>query len=1059
MRDILKNSLESFKSFLNKQGNFIVFTCLFYSLWLVQSIANDQHFVLHSFKGRMIGIATLEGYDIGQRVSLFYKCAGILLGSFFVFSLAGYLIFKKFPALLQSVETKIINYLSLAGIIFYLCGLFNCYVKDSIEVLYSFHRFMLVAILLRLVLFRKTQPNVYNYTLVILLSVSLFYLVRDCFFFSAADSPPEFPNTTLIIAGLLFIGLGFLLKKDPGQAGVNKIAYYLLPLMLLPVATILKDEIYLICKARHLAPPDLLLLYILLLAVLAGIVLLRIRRFKKRGGLMQKELLARYYFPLFIFSVAAFSKYSYYTYFSTETFELANKYLPIMEFKLFNVIPTLEKFNSHVLSDYFFSAIYTFLNGLQWGSEMVLYDFLYPVISCVLYYFLLFYLSRNAFIAFFGAMLFPFSAALLPESFSFGVFAVFALHRIITQKPSLKNYLVFFLTLGGLILWRIDLGYACVYTMPALLVYYHLRSKTFRIQPRLLIMGALSVLGITLLTVVGFCLYRGANLFEKLPYALNYLSSFQTYGLMSLGDPAQVAYKMHYYVFPVTVAIILLTLIIKYPALNKSRGQRLAYLSLLFICGFYFANFNRGLVRHGLIENTDLNTSSYIYLIIPGAFLVFFHNRTQVFRCCGLFAIAFFLIVNYKLPNPYLPRSFFETSLEFDLLKQPADLPKIQSRVIHEPDYKDNKDSAFIRFIHEHTTPDETFIDFSNNPMLFFYTQKITPSYFYQNPLCSHNEFLQKRFVADLKDYNTPWLVFNSTDSWGMDAVDIVPNPLRHYRMAEYFYRNYTPYVIAGRFSVWKNNAAKDFNKKDTVYRFSANPDSLGIISLKTELNCRPGKKYLARLVLAHAGNSVLLKTTLANDSSVTQAPEFVDEEHGYFVLSGLPGPRRIELQNVSDTISSFHIIECDYIPDYHAEKFHMFYLTKLPYLWGTYDKEISQEPVIFKQTFSAEDQKYRRYSFKVPQKLDKSTGNTVLVTLKNRSDKLQSLLLSFGKAGAKHGTRIYFTVPPSMDKEERYAIRVSSIYKWYSDLTDEMWVYADNDDVVLKDIKITKGL
>jgi hypothetical protein len=727
MRNALKNSLESFKSFLNKQSSFIAFTALFYSLWLVQSFFGNQNLDLHSFTGRMIGIATVEGYDIGQRVSLFYKCIGILVCSFFIFNLAGYFIFKKLPALLHSVETRIINYLSLGGIVLFLCKLLGSEVANTLELLYSLHKLMLMAVFLRMMFFRSNRLTLYNYTLVILLSVSIYFLIGDCSALSMPQSHPDFYTTTFITSCLLMIGLHLILKnrQELSQAAVAKITHYLFPLMLLPLISILKDEVYLVFKARQLAPPDLRLIYIVLMALLAGSVFLRYRQYGKKARLSQRELVTRYYFPMLIFSIASYSKYSYYTYFSTETFELANKYLPIMEFKLFGVIPTLEKFNSHVLSDYFFSGVYTLVNGLQWESEMVLYDFLYASISFVLYYFLVFYISRNAFIALFCIMIFPFSAVMLPEQFSFGVFAVFALHRLISQKSSLKNYLLLFLTLGGLILWRIDLGYACIFVMSAMLAYYHFRSQTFRINPRLLIQGALCVLVLALLTVVSFCFYRGMNLFEKLPYGLNYLSSFQTYGLMQLGDPDRLAYKMHYYIFPCLVAVILIALLIKFSALNKSRGQRLAYLSLLFICAFYFANFNRGLVRHGLNESTDHFTSSYIYLILPGTFLLFFQNRSQVFRYVGLFTISLFLLINYKIPDPHEPTSFFENSLKTDLLKQPADLPKIKTRVIHEASYKDNRDSLFIRFIREHTDTNETFVDFTNNPMLFFIREKL----------------------------------------------------------------------------------------------------------------------------------------------------------------------------------------------------------------------------------------------------------------------------------------------------------------------------------------------
>ena len=1050
----LKKNSDAFRTFINSQSRHIIFTSVFYALWLAKDVAQHQDFELHSFAGRMIGIATVEGYDVGARSFVFYKCLGIFLSSFFIFTLLGYSVFKKSPLLLVGVETRIINYTSLAGILLCLFRLFSYDVSETTEFLYAIHKLMLAAVFLRLLFFKKMKPTLYQYTLLMLSSVSVYFLVSDCFVLSGTGLVPDFFLTAFLIFCTALICLGFLLRdKLIAQPIIDKMAYCLLPLALLPFLSILKDELFLIFRNRQLSlHPSLI--YVMLLLLLSGLIALRHRRYEKKERRQLKELISLCYFPLFIFSIVSYCKYAHYAIFSEERFELGNTFLPIMEFKLFDVIPTLEKFNSHLLSDYFFCAVYTIINGLK-EFEMTLYDFLNFSIAYALYYYLVLYLSRNAFIALFCVLIFPLFASMLPHQFSFGIFALFALHQILSRPPSAKNYIVFFATLSGLILWRIDLGYSCLVVMPALLLYYHFRSKTFSIQPRLLVKSALWVTGALLLVIVGFCIYRGQNLFEKIPYALNYLSSAQTYGYMQLGEPEQLAYKVHYFLFPALAGIILIALVMKFRSLNRSRGQRLAYLGLLFMCAFYFVNFNRGLVRHGLIEMTDHFTSSYIYIIVPGAFLVFFQQKTQAFRFVGLVTISFFLLSYYKVPDPSGSKSFFETMTEAGRRRDSTDLYTIVSRKKFEPGFKNNKDSLFIAFINKHTLPGETFIDFSNNPMFYFYTKKITPSYFYQNPLCSHNEFLQKRFIADLTEYNTPYVSFSTDEPVGMDIVDGVPNYLRHYRIAEHFYTDYMPFITAGRIRVWKGKSVRDINKKDTLYAFTNQGASSAEPVLRTTLNFKPGKKYLAKCVLTEASD-MTLKTVFEADSA-NQIPEWITSTLAYWEIQPKGHGCTLELQNINNTAKTFQVIECDYLPDIAAEKFVSINFSKLPYIWGTYDKTLSAEPVLLELP-GLQLQKNTAQAFNIPKDLSRINGNTVIITCKNNSGAGQEMSLSFGNSKDKNRTKISFQVMPS-GKEERYAIRVSSLYKWYSDTVDELSLSTDSNNLTISSIKITRGI
>jgi len=1061
----LTNFSAAFRSFLSTQGKFIAFTCIFYALWITKNLILGQDFILHSFPGRMIGIATLNGYDVNARVALFYKAIGTLVCCFFIFNLLSYFILKNISWLFGSIEIKIINYVSLTAILFLLMNLLGYAISGTMEMIYFLHKLMLAGLLLRLFLFNKVRLTLYNYTFILVVSLSLNFLTLDFLSSVSKDIYAQFFTTALVIAVLLTTYLSTLLKREGSvkQTKINELMYCLLPLAFLPFVTVLKDEIFLIFKARqlHLASP--VTIYVFLLLIVAGGIVLRSKLYKKnKVSLSQQRMIALRYFPVFIFSFIAYSQYRYVVNFPGEMYEGGNRFLPIMEFRLFDVIPTFEKFNSHLLSDYFFCAIYSFFNGKA-GYEMVLYDFLYIAISYTLYYFLIFYISRNAFLSLFCVVFFPFCLSMLPEQYSFGVLAFFGLQKVFSKTPTLKKYILFFAALTWAVLWRIDLGYTCFIVMPLLFIYYHFASKNFKINLPLMIKSASIVFGSLLVLLLSFCWYRGTNLFNKIPYALNYISSAEGYGYPTLGMENQPQYKLHYFIFPAIAGIILIALLINFKTLNKSRNQRFAYLALLFTCMYYLVNFNRGLVRHSLIENIDHYISSYIYLLIPGAFLVFFRNQLQTVKYVGFFSIAIFLLINYKVPTIQTAQSFFETATKILKAKKPTNLARLESRLTDTLNVA-SIDSDIINFINTKMKPEETFIDFSNNPMLYFYTNKISPSYFYQNPLCSHNDFLQDRFVIDLKDYNTPYIVFSRTDNKMMDDVDNVPNTLRHYRIAEHLFQNYEPHLIAGRFNVWKAKTARDNNATDTIYSYSKNSSPAPpVLFLRAEIKFKPGKKYRAKFKMAQPVN-MSLKTVFSRDT-VSQAPEYLNEHLAFATIDPKEESASFELLNIYDQLIAFQIIEYDYTPDLTFEKFLSYDFSLLPYIWGTFDKKVFQEMILSDKSPGLSGtspdiqlQKNVPYAFKITENIDRTSGNTVIISCKNNAPSVQKLSLSFGSDNEQNKTKIDFLVIPS-NKEENYAVRISSSYRWYSHPVNELSLKTESDALTISKINITKGL
>jgi hypothetical protein len=84
-----------------------------------------------------------------------------------------------------------------------------------------------------------------------------------------------------------------------------------------------------------------------------------------------------------------------------------------------------------------------------------------------------------------------------------------------------------------------------------------------------------------------------------------------------------------------------------------------------------------------------------------------------------------------------------------------------------------------------------TFIEFTNDPMLYYYVDREHPGFFNQNLLSLHSVKLQERYLEYLKAYDVPVVVFsNVTPAWG-DAVDGISNKDRHKILHAYIKANY----------------------------------------------------------------------------------------------------------------------------------------------------------------------------------------------------------------------------------------------------------------------------
>ncbi len=804
-------------AFAKANYKYYFFICLFFSLLIAQLWFNSRGNVLHNFNGRAMGEATVNGVDVGKRVSAFYTSGAIFFICNVLFYFLFYFLFRKKDDLKW---LQLPNILSIAGS---LTVFFNAMDYVSVictQVLLGLVLCSIIFVLVKKKLISELNSKLFDQTLFVYLvcfSFFLFFLVGELF--SIKFDLDLFLPLAFV---LIFSGLVVSFRKNADTYQLQKLGkcfFICFPIALLPLASVIKTEVFMILNGKNIFVSPLLI-YFLLLIVLTVWIVQRYFWFRKRGKAVNIiTLLHKQYLPWFIVGVSAFVYYDpFYTNISDELFEKGNRFLPVMEFYKFDLIPMVQKFNSHLLSDFVTIYLYSLFNKLE-GMGPMIYDFIFPTISALISFVVLRDLSRNYLIALFVALLFPFTEQLIPLNFSIALLGIYSLKKFIFGARDLKAHLWLFVGIFFLVIWKIDIGFGALFGFASVFLAF-LITGNIRVSAKVFTKS----LGIFLSLIVIFSIFfyfMGINVLTTAKDYLSHISASQSYGFSSLlqeeDERSVLLFNVHHYAFPVLVMSIAIYVLFNLTNFVTQRKTRFAAIAILFSVGFYLGNFQRGLVRHGFMEHTDLYLSSFVFFIFGAFIFLFFQKRSQKFKFLSFTVLTWLFISGFKY-DEIEPQNLLSAvdSKEFVRIEVETQLSRELDAEVLEEKYK-----PFKEFVNQELAEDETFIDFSNTPMFYYFTGKETPSFFFQNPICMHNDHLQNRFLEELKNYKTPIVLFSRShqmdDQWGWDFMDNVPNPLRHYRIAEYLYNHYEPFTIVKDHCVWRRKG-RQFKKPDSSY-------------------------------------------------------------------------------------------------------------------------------------------------------------------------------------------------------------------------------------------------
>ena len=777
-----------------------VFFPVFIGLICCYYYARDYSFALnHSFNG-IVAWTAFDNFDTNARLSLFYMClfmaAAVFIAGLFTLSMVR----KLFPIL--SAELCILNYVGIFGSMTLVYMVFNGAPSVTLDYLYGAVFLALFGMIFHLAL-KERYPHATNpieYFMWCLIAGFLSFIIADnIVLYANGNHLNDFVYYVYLFSGLVFIVslcLFLLIKVD-----FTLLIKYSVVLPFFALHTLLTNEIVFSLNQHNLSVRPLWVLIIGYCIILCAFSVYFYYTLSVKSKSIL-HILSQVYFPVTLAIIALYGNYHSLVPHTSELFETANPANAMMRSFHFGEIPFLHYINSHGLSETLYGFLFILLNGYSGSMDFLAFDVIFFAVFILIAYYWLMKITSNPAFSFAFALLLPFLDTLFVGQLSIVLLSVFFLRKI-HIKASVKNMIWNYLWIGFVIFWRIDAGFSNLLAQLSvliLLLIFKMDKKAFRNFA-----FATLILALFVMFLGGLLFLTERDVFINIKQALHYFGANQAHGSLSMGNSQDRLFVIHYMLFPAIILFIGFYLLFRKKQFLEDFN--FIYISLLFLIVFYFSNAQRGLVRHGFNDSSDLWITSFSFLIIALFVYLLSLKSRKVYKNAVLLGGVFFLILFFKYPacggftnlldqfhdsyQHYVPFSYSKQKI---IRYQETDL-------FAKDTYLDIKE-----FMDNNFSPRTTFLDFSNTPMLYFYTQRQMPSYFNQYLQNTVDEYLQQQNLISLSETDVPVVVYSNVPPSWFDMTDGVENSCRYFLIAEHIFRNYHPFIILNHHSLWLKN-------------------------------------------------------------------------------------------------------------------------------------------------------------------------------------------------------------------------------------------------------------
>lgn len=731
--------------------------------------------LLGSYHWNEIGEATLKRLDAAERVAGFQRY--ILT---FLFATSGFLwLFNKAWFKLHGQPQRLVNALSVGGAMLTL----STFLNPQFNIGFLLPLIWIVPIfLLKRVL--VAQDSVLRITAALGFSLLLFL-----FFQWLAPSVTSLILQALVVFTTYCIGLVIILNVKTISLRVMMQALALFSLLALMPFLVSELKYFLLLQNIN-ASADFLSLVLLLSIIGLTWSFGRILKWRIQKSLIVLSI-------NLIVGTILLSSYTPVGAAPTEMYEMANRVLPLMEWHFFRTVPLLEKVSSHFVSDYGFGLLYQLIYGYH-GLDFLIFD----VFEILLWGGILFVLLRNLLhsnlTALFCVLLLPFSSGAFSSYYLPGFIPLLLLLHLLKEK-STSAYWLFAGVLVVMVPWRADLSVAW---MPGILLLLGIAVWQKKLSTQKLIISLATSGFLFAMLCWLICYLNGIDWLRNLKAIIDYLSSAQSYSLISMGDTESPHWALHHLIMPLLSALSLI-LALRLMVIEKSQSAFHRNAIMAFTAVFVLINFPRGIVRHGFAEGSDNFLLSLALLSFPLAAL--YSTKLKPFQRNTLFIICVFVFsVWMRFPSRIKDESPLSVASIRPLKSKHIQYSVSQPRLAPDLEFCRANTYTVVRWLRGRLKENETFFDFSNTPMLYYYAEKPVPSFFFQNPQNVHSMSLQADWIERMPEFKVPYVLYRHNPPNWWDATDGVPNETRHVMMALYLRRNYRLHSFVGGYEIWE---------------------------------------------------------------------------------------------------------------------------------------------------------------------------------------------------------------------------------------------------------------
>ncbi|BBK78199.1 hypothetical protein [Clostridium butyricum] len=849
---------------------------------------------------------------------------------------------------------------------------------------------------------------------------------------------------------------------------------------------------------------EMTIIIYILIGVLSCIYYLRIIR--NSNDDVKEYCFEKYYYPLIIVTIVLIAtQMPLQNIINTDFFEQSNHGTAISEFFNYGKLPIIETFDAHMLQNELGRILYGILNNDYYGAMFNEYSLL-PVFY-LLYYFL-FEKFFNKDISLLLLIFFPIASDNAFQLFPLSPLVILSLLFAYKHK-TYKACILFWCSIILSCLLKLDMGFALAFSSIIVWGIVWLFERENILIKRLFLSFMSVVLG-GILVYIGICLMKNISPILRIMEFLKLCQSNINWGYSSIGDSQTIAFTICYFVIPIINMVLVLYLI--YKNILKSHDYLNDKIIIVLVFGIISVlNFSRGIVRHSLVENTTIHVVSTTSLFI--SMIIFMYAKRQKVLSFIVSEVVFMILLGMLTsPNNIFPKPIIDGALSkflaFESYKTVAD--RKVDRVIISDDMK----QVYIplkEVLDATLNKDETYIDFTNQTFLYALVGREKPVYINQSPGLLSGEYTQQRFLEQVKvmKHRIPFVLMPIENMNLSRTLDGIENSYRYYLISEYISNNYRPLFKIKNFAIWcskdqydekykliydlikanENNYLTGELTKDNIDKFvgineelSLKNDELIIKSTGTDpileglekiINCKEISKQfpLINISIEYESNKEglfeLFYTTdkeeqFTQDKSISAEKSMsgifeatincmentkirLDIPEGSTVKIKSIRFKGIEKQNNYDFKNQIQFVDYKYLQLEH----HISNLGDIPYIWANHDKIRIED----KEEQLTIDNAYSKIDFS---KLNKQQGNYLYINGSSSGDGTMTVHLgNESENGFVEVSQFKFSLKAGED--QKYLIRVSSDFMWYSNQINSIKITSDNNTTVNK-VSILKG-